>query len=53
VNTAGLEGPKWVSRWASLADSYAEGASPPSVGESLEGELCGIFLLALVEQPWV
>ncbi|CAL8392182.1 unnamed protein product [Gadus morhua 'NCC'] len=36
ANAAGMEGPKWVSRWASLADSYAEGASPPSVGESLD-----------------
>ncbi|XP_070404920.1 centrosomal protein of 170 kDa protein B isoform X2 [Nothobranchius furzeri] len=36
---AGLEGPKWVSRWASLADSYAEPGSTPPQGESLE-DLC-------------
>ncbi|XP_041661010.1 centrosomal protein of 170 kDa protein B isoform X1 [Cheilinus undulatus] len=35
-NVAGLEGPKWVSRWASLADSYAEPGSTPPQGESLE-----------------
>ncbi|XP_059212058.1 centrosomal protein of 170 kDa protein B [Centropristis striata] len=30
AHAAGLEGPKWVSRWASLADSYAEpGSTPP------------------------
>ncbi|XP_035986421.1 centrosomal protein of 170 kDa protein B isoform X2 [Fundulus heteroclitus] len=29
---ADLEGPRWVSRWASLADSYAEpGSTPPQV----------------------
>ncbi|XP_040920661.1 centrosomal protein of 170 kDa protein B isoform X1 [Toxotes jaculatrix] len=33
---AGLEGPKWVSRWASLADSYAEPGSTPPQGECLE-----------------
>uniref|UniRef100_A0A3P8TQD3 Centrosomal protein 170B n=1 Tax=Amphiprion percula TaxID=161767 RepID=A0A3P8TQD3_AMPPE len=33
---AGLEGPKWVSRWASLADSYVEPGSTPSQGECLE-----------------
>ncbi|XP_071323950.1 centrosomal protein of 170 kDa protein B isoform X3 [Trachinotus anak] len=31
-----LEGPKWVSRWASLADSYAEPGSTPPQGECLE-----------------
>uniref|UniRef100_A0A1A7WFY4 FHA domain-containing protein n=1 Tax=Iconisemion striatum TaxID=60296 RepID=A0A1A7WFY4_9TELE len=36
---AGLEGPKWVSRWASLADSYAEPGSTPPQGESIE-DLC-------------
>uniref|UniRef100_UPI0037E72847 centrosomal protein of 170 kDa protein B isoform X2 n=1 Tax=Semicossyphus pulcher TaxID=241346 RepID=UPI0037E72847 len=36
AHTAGLEGPKWVSRWASLADSYAEPGSTPPQGESLE-----------------
>uniref|UniRef100_A0A3Q3E278 Centrosomal protein 170Bb n=1 Tax=Labrus bergylta TaxID=56723 RepID=A0A3Q3E278_9LABR len=36
-NAAGLEGPKWVSRWASLADGYAEPGSTPPQGESLEG----------------
>nr|XP_020515435.1 centrosomal protein of 170 kDa protein B isoform X2 [Labrus bergylta] len=35
-NAAGLEGPKWVSRWASLADGYAEPGSTPPQGESLE-----------------
>lgn len=34
---ADLEGPKWVSRWASLADSYAEPGSTPPQGEGLEG----------------
>uniref|UniRef100_A0A665X9H9 Centrosomal protein 170B n=1 Tax=Echeneis naucrates TaxID=173247 RepID=A0A665X9H9_ECHNA len=38
VQAAGLEGPKWVSRWASLADSYAEPGSTPPQGECLEGE---------------
>ncbi|KAM3602979.1 uncharacterized protein V6R79_014341 [Siganus canaliculatus] len=32
---AGLEGPKWVSRWASLADSCEPGSTPPQ-GEGLE-----------------
>ncbi|XP_074540802.1 centrosomal protein of 170 kDa protein B isoform X2 [Halichoeres trimaculatus] len=36
ANAAGLEGPKWVSRWASLADSYAEPGSTPPQEESLE-----------------
>ncbi|XP_044232267.1 centrosomal protein of 170 kDa protein B isoform X2 [Thunnus albacares] len=36
VHAAGLEGPKWVSRWASLADSYAEPGSTPPQGECLE-----------------
>ncbi|KAM6992776.1 centrosomal protein of 170 kDa protein B isoform 1-T1 [Tautogolabrus adspersus] len=36
ANAAGLEGPKWVSRWASLADGYAEPGSTPPQGESLE-----------------
>ncbi|XP_075968260.1 centrosomal protein of 170 kDa protein B [Anarhichas minor] len=36
VPSAGLEGPKWVSRWASLADSYAEPGSTPPQGECLE-----------------
>uniref|UniRef100_A0A7N6AWB1 CEP170 C-terminal domain-containing protein n=1 Tax=Anabas testudineus TaxID=64144 RepID=A0A7N6AWB1_ANATE len=35
-HSAGLEGPKWVSRWASLADSYAEPGSTPPSGECLE-----------------
>ncbi|XP_014186442.1 centrosomal protein of 170 kDa protein B isoform X2 [Haplochromis burtoni] len=36
AHAACLEGPKWVSRWASLADSYAEpGSTPPQV-ECLE-----------------
>ncbi|KAM4633230.1 centrosomal protein of 170 kDa protein B [Polymixia lowei] len=35
-NTAALEGPKWVSRWASLADSYADPGSTPPQGEFLE-----------------
>ncbi|KAJ4919614.1 hypothetical protein JOQ06_000083, partial [Pogonophryne albipinna] len=33
---AGLEGPKWVSRWASLADSHAEPGSTPPQGDCLE-----------------
>uniref|UniRef100_A0A3B4UUR4 Centrosomal protein 170B n=1 Tax=Seriola dumerili TaxID=41447 RepID=A0A3B4UUR4_SERDU len=37
AHAAGLEGPKWVSRWASLADSYAESGSTPPQGECLEG----------------
>ncbi|XP_037607499.1 centrosomal protein of 170 kDa protein B isoform X2 [Sebastes umbrosus] len=36
AQAAGLEGPKWVSRWASLADSYAEPGSTPPQGECLE-----------------
>ncbi|KAM9339088.1 centrosomal protein of 170 kDa protein B [Symphorus nematophorus] len=36
AHAAGLEGPKWVSRWASLADSCAEPGSTPPQGESLE-----------------
>ncbi|KAM8725257.1 centrosomal protein of 170 kDa protein B isoform 2-T2 [Acanthopagrus schlegelii] len=36
THAAGLEGPKWVSRWASLADSYAEPGSTPPQGECLE-----------------
>ncbi|XP_056873519.1 centrosomal protein of 170 kDa protein B isoform X5 [Takifugu flavidus] len=32
----GLEGPKWVSCWASLADSYAEPGSTPPQGDCLE-----------------
>ncbi|XP_022614644.1 centrosomal protein of 170 kDa protein B-like [Seriola dumerili] len=36
AHAAGLEGPKWVSRWASLADSYAESGSTPPQGECLE-----------------
>ncbi|XP_047429992.1 centrosomal protein of 170 kDa protein B isoform X2 [Mugil cephalus] len=36
VPAAGQEGPKWVSRWASLADSYAEPGSTPPQGECLE-----------------
>ncbi|XP_028996443.1 centrosomal protein of 170 kDa protein B isoform X3 [Betta splendens] len=35
-HAAGLEGPKWVSRWASLADSYADPGSTPPQGECLE-----------------
>lgn len=34
---AGLEGPKWVSRWASLADSYADPGSTPPQGDCSEG----------------
>ncbi|KAM3861150.1 centrosomal protein of 170 kDa protein B [Diretmus argenteus] len=34
-NPAALEGPKWVSRWASLADSYEAGSTPPQ-GDVLE-----------------
>uniref|UniRef100_A0A8C4FA97 FHA domain-containing protein n=1 Tax=Dicentrarchus labrax TaxID=13489 RepID=A0A8C4FA97_DICLA len=37
AHAAGLEGPKWVSRWASLADSYAEPGSTAPQGECLEG----------------
>uniref|UniRef100_A0A3B3TNP3 Centrosomal protein 170B n=1 Tax=Poecilia latipinna TaxID=48699 RepID=A0A3B3TNP3_9TELE len=33
IHAADLEGPKWVSRWASLADSYAEPGSTPPQGE--------------------
>ncbi|XP_039980448.1 centrosomal protein of 170 kDa protein B [Xiphias gladius] len=36
AHAAGLEGPKWVSRWASLADSYAEPGSTPPQGDGLE-----------------
>ncbi|XP_023203609.1 centrosomal protein of 170 kDa protein B-like isoform X5 [Xiphophorus maculatus] len=36
IHAADLEGPKWVSRWASLADSYAEPGSTPPQGECLE-----------------
>ncbi|KAM9355838.1 centrosomal protein of 170 kDa protein B [Pholidichthys leucotaenia] len=36
VPSEGLEGPKWVSRWASLADSYVDPGSTPPQGESLE-----------------
>ncbi|XP_051264935.1 centrosomal protein of 170 kDa protein B isoform X4 [Dicentrarchus labrax] len=36
AHAAGLEGPKWVSRWASLADSYAEPGSTAPQGECLE-----------------
>ncbi|XP_047194187.1 centrosomal protein of 170 kDa protein B isoform X3 [Hippoglossus stenolepis] len=36
AHVQGLEGPKWVSRWASLADSYAEPGSTPPQGECLE-----------------
>ncbi|KAK2855784.1 hypothetical protein Q5P01_004519 [Channa striata] len=32
----GLEGPKWISHWASLADSYADPGSIPLQGECLE-----------------
>nr|XP_020480333.1 LOW QUALITY PROTEIN: centrosomal protein of 170 kDa protein B-like [Monopterus albus] len=35
-HAAGPEGPKWVSRWASLADGYAEPGSTPPQGECLE-----------------
>ncbi|XP_055728532.1 centrosomal protein of 170 kDa protein B-like isoform X4 [Salvelinus fontinalis] len=39
-NTAAQEeGPKWVSRWASLADSCAEPGSTPPQGEFAEGDL--------------
>lgn len=31
-----LEGPKWVSRWASLADSYADPGSSPPTTEGLD-----------------
>ncbi|XP_035474348.2 centrosomal protein of 170 kDa protein B isoform X3 [Scophthalmus maximus] len=36
AHAQGLEGPKWVSRWASLADGYAEPGSTPAQGECLE-----------------
>ncbi|XP_013879344.1 centrosomal protein of 170 kDa protein B isoform X2 [Austrofundulus limnaeus] len=36
VPAAGIEGPKWVSRWASLADSYAEPGSTPHQVECVE-----------------
>ncbi|XP_054616915.1 centrosomal protein of 170 kDa protein B [Dunckerocampus dactyliophorus] len=37
VPPAGLEGPKWVSRWASLADGYVQPAStPPQSQEDLQ-----------------
>ncbi|XP_060947953.1 centrosomal protein of 170 kDa protein B [Limanda limanda] len=36
AHVQGLEGPKWVSRWASLADSYAEPGSTPPQGECPE-----------------
>ncbi|XP_017282929.1 centrosomal protein of 170 kDa protein B isoform X2 [Kryptolebias marmoratus] len=36
VPAAGIEGPKWVSRWASLADSYGEPGSTPPQGECIE-----------------
>ncbi|KAI3364696.1 hypothetical protein L3Q82_011476 [Scortum barcoo] len=36
THAAGLEAPKWVSRWASLADSFAEPGSTPPQGECLE-----------------
>ncbi|XP_068199142.1 centrosomal protein of 170 kDa protein B [Antennarius striatus] len=36
AHPAGPEGPKWVSRWASLADSYAEPGSTPPQGECPE-----------------
>eukprot|EP00063_Salmo_salar_P025271 XP_014000106.1 PREDICTED: centrosomal protein of 170 kDa protein B-like isoform X4 [Salmo salar] len=40
ANTAAQEeGPKWVSRWASLADGYAEPGCNPSQGEFAEGDL--------------
>ncbi|KAM6953991.1 centrosomal protein of 170 kDa protein B [Aplochiton taeniatus] len=35
---AAPEGPKWVSRWASLADSYAEPGSTPPQTEFVEGD---------------
>ncbi|XP_071226437.1 centrosomal protein of 170 kDa protein B-like isoform X4 [Salvelinus alpinus] len=39
-NTAAQEeGPKWVSRWASLADSCAEPSCTPPQGEFAEGDL--------------
>ncbi|KAM7368467.1 hypothetical protein PAMP_014680 [Pampus punctatissimus] len=36
TQAAGLEGPRWVSCWASLADSYAEPGSTPPQGECQE-----------------
>ncbi|XP_031171069.1 centrosomal protein of 170 kDa protein B [Sander lucioperca] len=36
AHAAGLEGPKWVSCWASLADGYAKPGSTPPHGECLE-----------------
>ncbi|XP_055741069.1 centrosomal protein of 170 kDa protein B-like isoform X4 [Salvelinus fontinalis] len=40
ANTAAQEeGPKWVSRWASLADNYAEPGSTPPQGEFAEGDV--------------
>ncbi|XP_038818536.1 centrosomal protein of 170 kDa protein B-like [Salvelinus namaycush] len=38
-NAAQEEGPKWVSRWASLADNYAEPGSTPPQGEFAEGDV--------------
>ncbi|XP_046878250.1 centrosomal protein of 170 kDa protein B [Hypomesus transpacificus] len=35
---AALEGPKWVSQWASLADSYADPGSTLPQGEFVEGD---------------
>ncbi|KAF1377086.1 hypothetical protein PFLUV_G00218280 [Perca fluviatilis] len=36
AHAAGLEGPKWVSCWASLADGFAKPGSTPPHGECLE-----------------
>ncbi|XP_034722046.1 centrosomal protein of 170 kDa protein B-like, partial [Etheostoma cragini] len=36
AHAAGLEGPKWVSCWASLADGYAPPGTAPPHGEALE-----------------
>lgn len=43
AHAQGLEGPKWVSRWASLADGYAEPGSTPAQGECLEGAVKPLF----------
>ncbi|TDH00797.1 hypothetical protein EPR50_G00192720 [Perca flavescens] len=36
AHAAGLEGPKWVSCWASLADGFTKPGSTPPHGECLE-----------------
>ncbi|XP_066550372.1 centrosomal protein of 170 kDa protein B isoform X2 [Amia ocellicauda] len=39
VGPVGLVGPKWVSRWASLADSYSEGGPIAGLYDQQPGEL--------------